>query len=149
MNINIMNYLSDEEIKEMCKDELRKSIRKIFNTEKEITRIITNLSYYELWEEIEKEVPNFKNIIKEKTIEQLNNISSYDVLRRKDIYESKNSVAQDILEKCVIKNSDIIEKKVKCILNALSKTDIKYEIKGIIEDYVEKLFEGDNQNEQI
>ena len=143
MNINIMDYLSNEEIKEICKDELRCNIRKIFSNEKETTRIITNLSYYELWKEIEKEVPNCKELIKEKTIEQLNNISSYDVLRRKDIYESKNSVAQDILEECVIKNSDIIEKKVKCILNALSKTDIKYDIKGIIEEYIENLFKGD------
>lgn len=143
MNINIENYLSEEEIKEICKDELRNSIKKQFSNEKDLTRIITNLSYYELWEQIENEVPNCKKIIKEKTIEQLNKISSYDVLRRKGEFDSENSVAQDILENCVIENKNIIEDKVKEILNSLSKTDIKYDIKGIIEEYVENLFKGD------
>lgn len=143
MNINIMDYLSNEEIKEICKEELRDKIRKLFSSEKEITRIITNLSYYELWEEIEKEVPNCKELIKEKTKEKLNEISSYDVLRKKGEFNSKNSAAQDILENCVIENKDIIENKVKEILNSLSKTDIKYDIKGIIEEYIENLFKGD------
>lgn len=143
MNINIMNYLSNEEIKEICKDELRYNIRKIFSNEKETTRIITNLSYYELWKEIEKEVPNCKELIKEKTKEKLNEISSYDVLRKKGEFNSKNSVAQDILENCVIENKNIIEDKVKEILNSLSKTDIKYDIKEIIEEYIENLFKGD------
>lgn len=143
MNINIENYLSEEEIKEICKDELRNSIKKQFSNEKDLTRIITNLSYYELWEQIENEVPNCKKIIKGKTIEQLNKISSYDVLREKGEFNSKNSVAQDILENCVIENKNIIEDKVKEILNSLSKTDIKYDIKGIIEEYIENLFKGD------
>lgn len=143
MNINIMDYLSEEEIKEICKEELRANIRRIFSNEKEITRIITNLSYYELWKEIEDEVPNYKDIIKEKTIEQLNNISSYDVIRRKDEFNNTNSIAQDILENYVKENKEIIESKVKTILNELSNTDIKYDIQGIIEEYIENLFRSD------
>lgn len=145
MNINIENYLSEEEIKEICKDELRYNIKKIFLSEKEVTRIITNLSYYELWEEIEKEVPNCKELIKEKTKEKLNEISSYDVLRRKGEFNSSNSIAQDILENYVKENKEIIENKVKIILNELSKTDIKYEVKEIIENYIENLFIGDDK----
>ena len=140
MNINIENYLSEEEIKDICKEGLRNNIKKQFSSEKEIMRIITNLSYYELWEEIEKEVPNCKNIIKEKTIMQLNNISTYDVIRRKDEFNSSNSVAQEFIENYVKENKEIIENKVKTILNELSKTDIKYEIEEIIENYIENLF---------
>ena len=140
MEINIKDYLSEEEIKDICKEEIRNSVKKIFCNEREITRIITNLSYYELWEEIEKEVPNCKEIIKEKTIEQLNNISSYDVIRKGSLYDEKNSVAQDILENCVKENKEIIENKVKKILNELSETDIKYDIQGIIEEYIDNLF---------
>lgn len=143
MNINIMEYLSEEEIKEICKEELRANIRIIFSNEKEITRIITNLSYYELWKEIEDEVPNCKDIIKEKTIEQLNNISSYDVIRRKDEFNNTNSIAQDIIENYVKENKEIIESKVKTILNELSKTNIKYDIQEIIEEYIENLFRSD------
>ena len=65
-NINFKDYLSEEEIKEIVIDELRKETRKHFCNEKEFTRILTNISYYELWKKIEEEVPNSQDIIKEK-----------------------------------------------------------------------------------
>ena len=140
MNINFKDYLSDEEIKEIIIDELRKEAREHFCNEKEFTRILTNISYYELWNKIEEEVPNSRDIIKEKVIEELNEISSYDVFRRKGEFNNCNSLAYDILEKYVDENKNIIENKVKDIFSELSKTDLKYEIQGILENYIEKLF---------
>ena len=140
MNINFKDYLSEEEIKEIVIDELRKETRKQFCDEKEFTRILTNISYYELWKKIEEEVPNSQDIIKEKVKEELNKISSYDVFRRKGEFNNCNSLAYDILEKYVDENKNIIEDKVKDIFSELSKTDLKYEIQGILENYIEKLF---------
>ena len=140
MNINFKDYLSEEEIKEIIIDELRKEARNHFCNEKEFTRILTNISYYELWKKIEEEVPNSQDIIKEKVKEELNEISSYDILRKKDEFNDSNSLAYDILEKYVDENKNIIEDKVKDIFSELSKTDLKYEIQDILENYIEKLF---------
>ena len=140
MNINFKDYLSEEEIKEIIIDELRKEARNHFCNEKEFTRILTNISYYELWKKIEEEVPNSQYIIKEKVKEKLNEISSYDILRKKGEFNDSNSLAYDILEKYVDENKNIIEDKVKDIFSELSKTDLKYEIQGILENYIEKLF---------
>ena len=93
---------------------------------------------------IEEEVPNSQDIIKEKVKEELNEISSYDVFRRKGEFNNCNSLAYDILEKYVDENKNIIENKVKNIFNELSKTDLKYEIQGILENYIEKLFLKEN-----
>ena len=140
MNINFKDYLSEKEIKEIIIDELRKEARKHFCNEKEFTRILTNISYYELWKKIEEEVPNSQDIIKEKVKKELNEISSYDVFRRKGEFNNCNSLAYDILEKYVDENKNIIEDKVKDIFSELSETDLKYEIQGILENYIEKLF---------
>lgn len=140
MEINFKDYLNDEEIKNIIIEELREKIRKYFCSEKEISRILTNISYYELWNKIEEEVPNSEYIIKEKVKEKLNEISSYDVLRKKGEFNDSNSLAYDILEKYVDENKNIIEDKVKDIFSELSKTDLKYEIQGILENYIEKLF---------
>ena len=140
MNINFKDYLSKEEIKEIVIDELRKEARNHFCNEKEFTRILTNISYYELWKKIEEEVPNSQDIIKEKVKEELNEISSYDILRKKDEFNDSNSLAYDILEKYVEENKNMIENKVKDIFSELSKTDLKYEIQDILENYIEKLF---------
>ena len=144
MNINFKDYLSEEEIKEIIIDELRKEAREHFCNEKEFTRILTNISYYELWKKIEEEVPNSQDIIKEKVKEELNKISSYDVFRRKGEFNNCNSLAYDILEKYVDENKNIIEDKVKDIFSELSKSDLKYEIQGILENYIEKLFLKEN-----
>ena len=65
---------------------------------------------------------------------------NYDILRKKGEFNDSNSLAYDILEKYVDENKNIIENKVKNIFNELSKTDLKYEIQDILENYIEKLF---------
>ena len=67
MNIEIENYLSDDEIRQIVEEEFRDRIKSLFRTEKEITRIVTNLGYYNTFKIIENEVPNFKELIKEQT----------------------------------------------------------------------------------
>ena len=141
MNINIKDYVSEEEIKDIIGDEIRRSVRYHMNNEAELSRIITNISYEELWKQIELEVPNCEKILKEKTIEGIRNISDYDIFRRKDAYCAKDSLATKLIDECVKENKDIINDKVKNIFNELSNSDLKYDIQGILEEYIEKLFE--------
>ena len=141
MNINIKDYVSEEEIKDIIGDEIRRSVRHHMNTEAELSRIITNISYKELWKQIELEVPNCEKTLKEKTIERIRNISDYDIFRRKDAYGAEDSLAVKLIDECVKENKDIINDKVKNIFNELSNSDLKYDIQGILEEYIEKLFE--------
>lgn len=141
INIDIKDYVSEEEIKDIIGDEIRRSVRYHMNTEAELSRIITNISYKELWKQIELEVPNCEKTLKEKTIERIRNISDYDIFRRKDAYGAEDSLATKLIDECVKENKDIINDKVKNIFNELSNSDLKYDIKGILEEYIEKLFE--------
>lgn len=143
MNINIEDYLSEDKIKSIVEEEFRNKIKSMFSTEKEISRIITNLGYYNTFKIIEEEVPNFKNSIKEQTRKQCENISSYSVFREKDSY-SNESLGQKYLEEAVENNKEIINKKVIEIMNNLSKEDIASEICSILEDKMDNLFTNKN-----
>lgn len=144
MEINIKDYMSDEEIKAIIEDEIVKETRRTLCNEKEITRILTNISYYELWKKIEEEVPNCQEIIKEKTKEQMLKISTFDIFRKRDDFlEYKDSLAQQFLNESVKENKNIIDDKVKKIMNELSLTDIKYDIHSIIEQYIDNLFKSE------
>ena len=140
MNINIKDYISEEEIKDIIKDEIRRSVAYYMNTEAELSRIITNISYKELWKQIESEVPNCETLLKQKTIERIRQLSSYDVFRRKDIYGVEDSLATKLIDECVKENKNIINDKIKNIFNELSNSDLKYDIQGILEEYIENLF---------
>lgn len=143
MDINIEDYLSDNEIKSIVEEEFRNKIKNMFSTEKEISRIITNLGYYNTFKIIEEEVPNFKNNIKEQTKKQCENISSYCVFREKDSY-SNESLGQKYLEEAIENNKEIINKKVVEIMNDLSKEDIANEICSVLEDKIDNLFTNKN-----
>lgn len=143
IEINIKDYMSDEEIKSIIEDEIVKETRRTLCNEKEITRILTNISYYELWRKIEEEVPNCQEIIKEKTKEKMLEISKFDIFQKRDDFmERKESLAQQFLNESVNENKNIINDKVKTIMNELSLTDIKYNIQSIIEQYIENLFKS-------
>ena len=141
--INIKDYMSEEEIKAIIEDEIVRETRRTLCNEKEITRILTNVSYYELWKKIEQEVPNCQEIIKEKTKEKILEISKFDIFQKRDDFlEYKDSLAQQFLNESVKENKNIIDDKVKKIMNELSLTDIKYDIQSIIEQYIEDLFKS-------
>ena len=139
--MNIKDYVNEEEIKDIINDEIRRIVRYHLNNEAELSRIITNISYKELWKQIELEIPNCEKILKEKTIERIRNISDYDIFRRKDNFGAEDSLATKLIDECVKENKNIINDKVKNIFNELSNSDLKYDIQGILEEYIEKLFE--------
>lgn len=143
MNIEIENYLSDDEIRQIVEEEFRNRIKSLFRTEKEITRIVTNLGYYNTFKIIENEVPNFKELIKEQTKKQCKNISSYSVFRKKDAFESENSLAQDYLEEAVKENKEIINKRVVEIMNSIDNQDLADEICSLLEEKIMNLFKGE------
>lgn len=143
MNINIEDYLSDDEIKSIIEEEFRNKIKSMFSTEKEVTRIITNLGYYNTFKIIEEEVPNFKNSIKEQTKKQCEDISFYCVFREKDSFNDE-SLGQKYLEEAVENNKEIINKKVVEIMNNLNQEDIASEICSILEDKIDNLFTNKN-----
>lgn len=140
MNIKIENYISDEEIKDIIKEEIRKNVKYHLNSEKDLSRIIANISYKELWKQIELEIPNCEKMLKDKTIEKLNELSSYDIFRRKDCYGAEDSLAIKLIDKYVEENKKIINDKIKNVFNGLSNTDLKYDIQAILEEYIAKIF---------
>lgn len=118
--INIDDYLTNEEIKEIIGEEIKENIRINIRDNKSITTFLNNLSYKYVWEIIEDEVEKkldgiAKEVITEKVVEIIKKLSSYDVFRSGD-YFNKKSIAQKILDDAVEENKEILQKKVKEIL---------------------------------
>lgn len=91
LKINIHDYLSDNEIKRIVEDELRERIREMFRNESESQRLLSNLSYHIVYDEIDKVIPNSRNLVQEKTMTILKDIKNYQVFRDRS-YGSKASL---------------------------------------------------------
>lgn len=143
MEINIEDYINEDEMKRIVENEFRDRIRRYF-LENKLSDLIYSLCDKEICKIIEEEIPNFKEEIKAAIPSAIKNVNKFDIFRSKDepIY-SRDSLGQQILEKTIRDNKDMLEQKVKNIFSELSKEDIADEIERIITDKIENMFKGD------
>lgn len=78
MEVNIMDYLSKEEIRECIEEELKKQISNYIN-KIGIDTFISNISYINVFNKIDEEIPDFEIKIKEKVKNIIENLSDYIV----------------------------------------------------------------------
>lgn len=133
MNIEIEEFLNTDEIKEICKDAL---YRKIFEDMKNlnVNDIIANISHAEvaaMVDEYVKENDYCKNAIVQRIPEVINGLAVWNVFRKADMWERKNSVAYDILEEECKAARPLIKKRIEQIIKEydfpeLSRNDIMY-----------------------
>lgn len=111
MEINVLNYLSESEIKSICEDEIRNHVRNSFS-EKDLERIISNSAYYKVFGIVDNLLPNG---YEEKVVEQVEKIidsmTDYSLFRFSYGDRRPESKGALILEKAVEdRKQDIINK---------------------------------------
>lgn len=122
LEINVRDYLSDEDILEIVKDEVRNSIRN--NNEDNLTRIIKNASHY-WFRDIVSEVmgENFNEKIEEQVKEILSKVSEYTIVRDGS-YGENPSKAYLLIQEYVEKHKSILENRVKEKIGNLSEFNV-------------------------
>lgn len=149
ININIKDYLSEDEIKEVCKNALYSTIRDSMRG-LNVYDIIANISYAEVAKMVDDYIGKSdycKNAIAEKVPELISNLSSFIVFRQADTWERKNSVGYDILTEEVIKARPLIRQRIEQIIAEyefaeLNRDEIAYTLAETIKDM---LFERSKQ----
>ena len=115
MEIKFEDYLSNEQIGEILQDELRLQVRKHFNNEENAKRLLSNLAYHIVKEEIEKIVPDYETSLVEKVSELITDKKSVCFnLFDFDTYSSgrNKSLGAKIVEQTVEENKQLIKDKV-------------------------------------
>ena len=143
MEINIEDYMNEDEMKMIVENEFHEGVHKYF-LENKLSDLIYSLCNKEICRITEEELPNFEEEIKSAIPSVIEGISTFDIFKSKDDFmHSKDSIGQRILEREVMANRGIIEQKVKNIFSELSKEDIADEIECIITDKIENMFRRD------
>ena len=147
IEIYIEDYLSTEEIKEICEDTMRGIIREQFRKEADVDRVISNLSYEFLFKQISESIgEDAIALIKSKVKKLLQNDSTikFELFRKADAWERSESIGYSILKQSIKDNADLINERVKETINAYdfgSKDEIKCAIEDSVHSYIaEKLF---------
>ena len=141
MDIDIKDYLTQEEIKDVCKDELYQKTREDMRG-LTINDIIANISNADVEAMVDAYVGEddfCKTEIPKKVRNVIENISTFTVFRKADVWERKSSIANDILEEECRAARPLIKKRVEQIINEynfpqLERNEIMYTIADVLTD---------------
>lgn len=145
--IDIYEHLTEEEITEICKEEVRRQIRMQFanNTEATNRRLISNISYQEVFDEISAFIgEDVREMLKDTIIKiiQDKNAVRYMLFQRKDNFAYKNSPAVDMLDEITADNRGLIEQKVREAIEKYEFRDVQDEIYKVAQEVIYKRIFG-------
>lgn len=140
MEINITEYLGEEEIREICKEEIRRKIRKSFG-DKDLERLIGNSAYTKAYDLIEEHITDeHKKEIAKKTNEIINDIGSYEIFRYDYFTKKPESTASRIVDDVVKENKELIKEKVNEVITEKLSTENVYD--ELIERIIDGMYNG-------
>lgn len=149
IEINIHDYLSDDDVKDVLRKAIYDEIKESIRYDKSLTTFISNLSYkyvFNMVDEIVKESigTGIEESIKQKVPEIINDLSSYSIFRAKDNWQTE-SVGQKLLNEAVIENKDLLKDKVKELLvKEYNKYNAGQDFASLMSDVVYEIFSPKN-----
>jgi len=147
MEIDISQYLSEEEKKSIAVEEYRNAIRQLVQVDKE--RILSNCAYTVVQKLVDDAFnEDLNTILVDKVKDIINNLSSYSVFKRKDAWDKDESKGHKYLESAVEDNKQLIESKVQEIIAELDVSSFHYKLEELMYNVVENRLLGRSfQNE--
>lgn len=139
--IDIYEYLTEDEITEICKEEVRRQLRMQFANNPEATnaRLISNISYQEVFDEISASIgEDVREMLKDTVskIIQDKNAVRYVLFQRKDNFTYKNSPAVDMMDEITADNRGLMEQKVREAIEKFEFRDVQDEIYEVAQEVI-------------
>ena len=141
MDIKIEDYLTPDEIKDICKDALYQKIREDMRG-LNVNDIIANISNVEVEAMVDAYVGEddfCKTEIPKKVRSVIENLGTFTVFRKADVWERQSSIANDIMDEECRAARPLIKKRVEQIINEynfpqLERDEIMYTIADVLTD---------------
>ena len=142
MEIKIEHYLDHEAIKEVVEDELRNQVRKHFANEENAKRLLGNLAYAIVRDEVDKIVPNYEEQLVNKVAELVKSKDlSFHVFNYHYSTKAPLSFGAKIVEQTVKENQQLIKDKV---VQAIQEKDYSEEalikLENLSEEFTSNIY---------
>lgn len=134
VKINIENYLSEQDKKEIAANWFRDVLAAQFRENPE--RIISNAAYFSISQECDKIVPEFQDLLVQKVKEVITKLTAHTVFDKPDAWGRDGNSSYHLLKSVVLSKRQRLENKVDKIIDELSPSitdiDIDYELRQMI-----------------
>lgn len=143
--INLDDYLSEEEKKQICVDVFRDMA--IAQINKAPERIFSNAAYHVVFQMVDDAIDgDTSQIIRDKAVEIIGKLSEHTVFRKADAWHNEQSRAYTYLNQAVHDNKSILESAVIEQLGAINKQSMRESVGEAIKEIVaDRLFGADDE----
>ena len=118
--INITDYLSEAEMKQIAKEKFEEVIHQ--KTRNDLERIITNSAYSVVWEAVEKSFEEDAVLMLQiKVKELLEGMTLFQIFQKPTAWDGKSNYPYDTLVNSVKDNKELLDKIVQEGMMALTK----------------------------
>lgn len=125
------NYISDDRKAEIAEEVFRQELLSYLGTSRDVERVLGNLSYTVVEKIINAKLleigeKTMMEIIEPKVIEIINGLTSYSVFKKRDTYlREPISVGQELLDKAVADNAELIQSRVQELISQVDLDEIR------------------------
>jgi len=127
ININIDDYITEEEKAEIARDVFKRKL--LDKSSDDWERIISNFAYNTVYQLVDAELDGkMAEKIKEKTIKVINELTEYSVFRRNDYWNEIESPATKIMTEAILNNKALFAEKVEAVIGNFDEEEIKQQL---------------------
>lgn len=138
MNINITDYISEDELKRIATEEFRDHIRK--QSRESLERVINNAAYAVVWEAVDECMDgDAVSVLKSKVLSIIDDMTSFNVFATPNAWDRKENMAHNLLVEAVRDNHSLLEQRVVEQMGTLSKTQIAKIASEIMKEKLSKV----------
>ena len=142
LEVNVKDFLTDEQIEAICEDELRSIIRRQMQTEVDLDRVLSNRSYEYMFRLVQEELGIHEDEFRYELVKRCKEALEPDslrfmVFRRKDAYNRTESVAVKYLDEALMESKP----KIVELVNKVIEEYPFYELKDCILDTIYECIE--------
>ena len=137
MEVEIMDYIGEQKMREIVEEEFRYKIRRSLSDPKRLEDIITNVAFKCVWQAVDEATgEDAKAAIERKIPNVIAKLSEYMVFRSKD--NGHDSVAQEMLEDVVRECRPILRDRVAAIFEGFDRHDLAYRMRDVVDEAIEE-----------
>ena len=106
MNINILEVLTEEEIKQIAKEQLAKHFSSVFRDEKQTERILTNTAYEIVYKMVDSTIDEDLDVLLSKKVKKIvSGLSTFNVFKEPSAWDRQSNSMYKILERELLSES--------------------------------------------
>lgn len=148
LTINVLDYLSEEDIREECRRAVRQAVLTKYNSEADVNRLLTNAGYDFIFEAINNEthidcIAKIKETVAKLATDK--SAISFELFRKKDAWQTEEGIGQLILKSALKENEPLIKEKVKEAINEydfLARRDLQTRMEDLFHEMLEEKMFG-------